>query len=70
MTMTSDIRISDTLAHFGIGLVTCQCEHYLPQKDTDKVTLHTLYSQYEYTILEVDTIVPLLLYVSLYNTNI
>ena len=69
MTMTIDNRIWDTLVQLGIGLVKCQCEYYLPQKDTDRVTLHTLYSQYEYTILDAYTIVPLLLYVSLYNTN-
>ena len=27
--------------------MTCQCEHYLPQKDTVKVTLHTFTSKYE-----------------------
>ena len=67
MTMTMDKCIWDTLVHFGIQLVKCQCEHYWPQKDTDKVTLHTLDSQYDYSTLDVSTIIPLLLYVSLYK---
>ena len=54
---------------FRNELVQHQCEYYELQKDTERVTLHTLSYQYEYTILYVNTIVPLLPYVSLYNTS-
>ena len=70
MWITIYVNLSwDTLEHFRMEQVQCQCEQYVLQKDTERVTLHTFTSKYEYASLYMNKIVQILPYVLLYNIS-